>query len=182
MTVSSYKNNIDYKEIFSTICFLNNPKKIVEIGILDGYSLKSMAHHVAKDTEIEAYDIFDEFNGNSANENKLNSIFETYNNVNIKYGNFYFLADTFDIDSIDILHIDIANNGQVYEYVLNNYTDKLKKNGIIILEGGSVERDDIDWMNKYNKPKIRPVLDKFKSKYNILTMGDIPSITLVTKK
>lgn len=180
MIKSSYKNNIDYKEIFSTICFLNKPKKIVEIGILDGYSLKSMVDNVSSDTQIEAYDIFEEFNGNGANKDKLNNIFESYKNVNIQYGDFYNLANTFDSNNIDILHIDIANNGEVYEYVLNNYIDKIKKNGIIILEGGSVERDEIEWMNKYKKPKIKPVLDKFKNKYNILTIGNIPSITIIT--
>ena len=49
------------------------------------------------------------------------------------------------------------------------------------MEGGSDERDNIEWMNKYNKPKIKPVLQEFASKFNIKTIGNMPSITLITK-
>ena len=99
--------------------------------------------------------------------------------MSIEYGDFYKLKDTIDNNSIDLLHVDIANNGDVYEYVLNNYIDKMNKDGIIILEGGSIERDNIEWMNKYNKPKIKPIVDKYKDKYDILTMGNIPSISII---
>ena len=179
MIKSSYKNTIDYKDIFSTLCFLNNPNKIIEIGILDGYSLKSMADNVSINTQIEAYDIFEEFNGNRANKDKLNSIFETYKNVNIQYGNFYNLVDTIDNNSIDILHIDIANNGDTYEFAINNYMNKLTENGIMILEGGSEERDNVEWMKRYNKPKIYPILSKYKNQFKTITIGNIPSITII---
>ena len=58
---------------------------------------------------------------------------------------------------------------------------KLEKNGLIILEGGSKERDEIEWMNKYNKPKIGPVIENYKlnKNYKIATIGTIPSVTLV---
>lgn len=180
---SSYKNSLNYKDIFKTICFMHqNCKKIVEIGILDGYSLKTIADSVSNICQIDAYDIFDDFNGNRANKEKLNNIFTPYTNVNILYGDFYNLVNTFDNNSIDILHIDIANNGNIYEYVFNNYINKIKNNGIIVLEGGSNERDNIEWMNKYNYPKMKPILEQFSSTYNILTIGNIPSITIITKK
>ena len=180
---SSYMNNIDYSDIFKTICFLQkNPKKIIEIGILEGYSLKTMADNVSNNCEIVGYDIFEEFNGNCAKKEKLKKIFSEYSNVTINYGDYYKIYETFDNNSIDILHIDIANNGDVYEFALNKYYNKLTKNGIIILEGGSKERDNIDWMIKYNKPKINEVLSKYKTQYNIITIGNIPSITLISKK
>jgi len=34
----------------------------------------------------------------------------------------------------------------------------MKKGGVILLEGGSLERDNTEWMVKYNKPKIRPII------------------------
>lgn len=177
---SSYKNNIDYKDIFSTICFLHEPLKIIEFGILDGYSLKAMADTVNSICLIEGYDIFEEFNGNAANKEKLEKDFHLYPNISIHYGDFYKQLELLENNSIDILHIDIANNGDTYEFVFNNYISKMKKNGIIIMEGGSQERDNIEWMNKYNKPKINPILNKYSSKYNILTIGNIPSITIIT--
>lgn len=178
---SSYNNTINYSDIFKTICFLNKPKKVIEIGILNGYSLESMVKNVSSDCQICAYDIFDEFNGNRANQKQLCDYFAPYSNVTIQYGNFYKLVDKFQDNSVDIFHIDIANNGDVYKFVLNNYIKKLKPNGIILLEGGSNERDNVKWMNIYNKPKIKPVLEEYAPKFNIKTIGNMPSITLITK-
>jgi predicted O-methyltransferase YrrM len=176
---SSYKNNLDYKDIFDTLCFLKNPQKIVEIGILDGYSLKAMADNVSSSCQIDAYDIFEEFNGNGANKEKLSQTFTEYKNVNIQYGDFYKVIDNLCDESIDILHIDIANNGEVFEFALTKYITKIKKDGIIILEGGSKERDEIGWMNKYNKPKITPILNKYKDDFKIKIIGTLPSLTII---
>ena len=97
--------------------------------------------------------IFDEFNGNSANKELLVQRFSQHKNVNIDYGDFYKIHNNISDNSIDIIHIDIANNGETYEYAINNYISKLSENGILILEGGSEDRDNIEWMNKYDKPK-----------------------------
>ena len=57
--------------------------------------------------------------------------------------------------------------------------NKLKKNGILLLEGGSKERDNIEWMIKYKKPKINNIINKYKNKYEIITIGTVPSITII---
>lgn len=179
---SSYKNDINYGDILSTITFLTNPKKIIEIGLLEGYSSMKFVENSSSDTEIIGYDIFEKFNGNNANKNNLDLLFKKYNNVNIFEGNFYDLHNNIENESIDILHIDIANNGDIYEFVFKNYISKIKSNGILILEGGSNERDNIEWMKKYNKPKINPILIKYNDSYNIKTIGKIPSLTIIKKK
>ena len=56
---SSYKKN-NYDKVFQSICFSLNPKRIVEFGILEGYSLDCFIEY-AKDASIEANDLFDEF-------------------------------------------------------------------------------------------------------------------------
>ena len=179
---SSYNNNINFGDILSTITFLKHPQRIVEIGILDGYSLTKFVKNSSSDVHIDAYDIFDEFNGNHAIKEEVLQKFSNNTNVNIDYGDFYKVWRVYNDKSIDILHIDIANNGNVYEYMFQNYMSKLKDNGVIIMEGGSYDRDNIKWMIKYNKPKIQPLLDKYKNDYNIHTIGVIPSITIITKK
>lgn len=176
---SSYKNNINFGDLIETITYLKNPKKIVEFGILDGYSLEKFVNKASDKCIIEAYDIFDEFNGNHANEEEVNNKFSNNKNVMIKKADFYKSLNLFENNSIDILHIDIANNGDTYQFVFDNYINKIKKNGIIIIEGGSIERDNIYWMNKYNKKKINPILEKYKNKYNILIINKFPSITLI---
>ena len=182
MTKSSYLNNINYGDIFKTILFMINPTSIVEIGILDGFSLKTMADNTSNNCVIKAYDIFDEFNGNSADKEALQKDFLKNDNVTIEYGDFYKLCHDIQDNSIDLLHIDIANNGHVFEYVIKNYIKKIKRNGIIILEGGSNERDNVEWMNIYNKPKIQPIIEKYSSSVNIKVIGKIPSLSIITLK
>lgn len=176
---SSYNNNLNYSDLFKVICLLINPKQIVEIGVLNGYSLKSLCDNSSKTCKINAYDIFDEFNGNSANKEKILNEFKNYDNIKIEYGDYYKVVNTFQDNSIDILHIDIANNGTVFEFLFKNYIKKIKKGGVIILEGGTPERDNIEWMIKYNKKKIVPVIEKYKSIYEIKTFGTIPGITII---
>jgi len=179
---SSYNNKVDFGDIISTITFMNNPQKIVECGILEGYSLSKFIKSSSSNTSIDAYDIFDKFNGNHTIKDKIMKQFAPYQNVTIKYGDFYDIFKNYPDKSIDILHIDIANNGDVYEYMFKNYVNKVKDDGIILMEGGSENRDNIEWMIKYNKPKIQPILDKWSKVYNIKTIGDIPSITLIKNK
>ncbi len=174
---SSYNNTICFGDLIENVVFLKKPKSIIEIGILEGYSLKKMAD-ASEDSVIRAYDIFDKFNGNGANKDVVEK-FKQYENVSINDGDFYEIYKSLDNNSVDLLHIDIANNGDVYDFVFKNYLEKISNGGTIILEGGSHERDNIDWMLKYNKPKIQPIIELYKKTYNIKTFGVLPSITIV---
>lgn len=178
---SSYKNKIDFSNIFETILFLKNPEKIIEFGILDGYSLNVFANNISDNCSIEAYDLFDDFNGNHSNYKQIIELFKKYSNVQIKKGDFYKLVDNFKDNSIDIIHVDIANNGDTFEFAITKYMKKLKKDGIMILEGGSDERDNTAWMIKYNKPKIRNTIDKYVNIYDIYTLDQFPSMTIIKK-
>ena len=171
---SSYNSNLTYKELLESIIFLKNPKKIIEFGILEGFSLEVFASK--KDCQIEAYDIFDNFNGNRSSRDIVEK-FENHKNVSINYGDFYKKFLEIEDNSIDIIHIDIANNGDVYQFAIENYMKKLKNNGLLILEGGSEERDEVEWMNKYNKRKIKPYLKSLDLEWK--TIGNFPSITLI---
>jgi predicted O-methyltransferase YrrM len=178
--ISSYCASLNYGDIFTVLCKSVQPKTIAEFGILDGYSLKQMIENSDINCQINAYDIFDEFNGNGANKKKIVELFSSYQNVSICYGDFYETHKTMDNGSQDIVHIDIANNGEVYQFAFEHYLPKVSENGIMVLEGGSIERDNIEWMNKYNKPKIKPVLEA-NQHYKQCTIGTIPSITIIWK-
>ena len=178
---SSYNNKVDFGDIISTVTFIKNPKTIVECGILEGFSLSKFIENSNINTQIDAYDIFDKFNGNHAIKDKIVQQFNLYDNVTIDYGDFYDVYKKYNDKSIDILHIDIANNGDVYEYMFKNYINKVKDDGIILMEGGSNQRDHVEWMTKYNKPKIKPVLDKYMTNFDIKTIGGLPSLTIIKK-
>jgi len=179
MKSSYFNNDINYGDIITTSIFNQNPKLIVEFGILDGFSLKIFANHFP-DAEIKAFDIFDDFIGNGAKKDIIDK-FSTYKNVSIEYGDFYKKYN--DLNNIDILHIDIANNGDTYKFAIDHYLPLLNPNGILLLEGGSHERDHIDWMEKYKKPKIHPIIHNLKKRLDlkVQVIGSIPSITLITK-
>jgi len=83
---SSYKSKIDFGDIISTITFLRKPQKIVEFGILEGFSLMRFVENSSNTASIDAYDIFEKFNGNHAVKDKLDNIFNQYTNVNIQEG------------------------------------------------------------------------------------------------
>ena len=67
---SSYKEE-RFSKVLRTICLMKNPKKIVEFGILDGYSLDCFIESTEDDCEILAYDLFEEFPYNSAKFDSL---------------------------------------------------------------------------------------------------------------
>lgn len=174
---SSYKKN-NYDKIFQSICFSLNPKKIVEFGILEGYSLDCFIKY-GENSFIEANDLFEDFPYNSANFDFIKNKYIENLNVSINKRNFYKSVNCYEDNSIDILHIDIANTGEVFEFSIQNYLPKVR--GIMILEGGSEERDNIEWMIKYNKPKIQPILEKYSNCVKIMVLDDFPSITLIKK-
>lgn len=174
---SSYKEN-NYDKVFQSICFTLKPQKIVEFGILEGYSLDSFVKY-GGDAIIEANDLFDEFPYNAADYGFVTNKYKDNSNVFINKKNFYDAVEDYEDNSIDILHIDIANNGDVFEFAIQNYLPKVC--GVMILEGGSVERDNVEWMWKYGKPTIQPVLQKYSDNVRIEVLDDYPSITLISK-
>ena len=175
---SSYlEKDLNYGDLLGSITNLINPKKIVEIGILDGYSLECFAKNSGKTTDIIAYDLFDDFVGNHSYKDQLDKMFKNSTNVSINKGNFYEVYET--INDVDIIHIDIANNGDVFEFAIKNYLPKLSAKGILIFEGGSISRDNVEWMHKYNKPLIQPILEKYANLLNIKTYGEFPSLTVI---
>ena len=174
---SSYASKIDFGDVIATLVFMVNPKRIVEFGILEGFSLSRMVESCSDDCKIDAYDIFDKFNGNAAVRSSIESRFSP--RVGIHEVDYYAQCESFEDESIDILHIDIANDGDTYETAINRYMNKIATGGVMILEGGSKERDNLDWMIKYEKRKIVPVLEKYEGRYK--TIESYPSMTIIMK-
>lgn len=171
---SSYKTHLNYEDIFKTVLFFTSGLNVVEFGILDGFSLRCLEKY-AKDATITAYDIFEDFNGNHAVEEHVRKEFAD-TMVDIRRGDLYDVLPKMEENSIDVLHVDIANDGDVYEFVLK-HTNKVKVGGIILMEGGSEDRDTVDWMVKYDKRKIKPVLDACALRHS--TVGRVPSMTII---
>ena len=84
---SSYRQN-NFDSIFKIICENIKPKSVLEIGILDGYSLNSFVRYTSNETKIVAIDLFDEYKYKNSNYEFINNSFNKYKNVEISHGDF----------------------------------------------------------------------------------------------
>jgi NAD-dependent SIR2 family protein deacetylase len=59
-----------------------------------------------------------------------------------------------------LLHIDIGNTVNIIESTYNSVSDQIKSCDSLIFEGGSLERDEVHWMKKFNKTSICSLKEK----------------------
>ena len=173
---SSYKENDLGKTLYDTVIRLK-PKIIVEFGTLHGYSAiaMAMACHENKYGHITCYDLWDTY------PYRHSTMDETRANIE-KYGlSSYITLKQMDFDDwilttpkFDLLHLDISNDGLTFKkaYDALNYFDA----GTIILEGGSEERDNVEWMKKYDRTTMNSI--KEYTGYAILN-DKFPSISMM---
>ena len=69
--------------------------------------------------------------------------------------NAFKVHDQYKDNSVDILHVDISNDGDTVRRIMKLWNSKIVDGGLIMFEGGSLERDEIEWMKKYNKESLR---------------------------
>lgn len=180
---SSYHQE-KFSKVFKALCFSMNPKKIVEFGVLDGYSLDCFLDSTDEGCSIEAYDLFEDFPYNAAD---FGAISQKYSNVpperlKIIKADIFKSIEFLKPDEIDIIHVDVANNGETYQFCIDKFLPILKSGGILLMEGGSEERDNCEWMVKYDKPKIREVLNKYSEVLDIKVFSEFPSLTMIKLK
>ena len=181
---SSYKES-GYQCLFYALVKLLSPNKICEIGVLQGFSLLSMASALKKNNqgEIFGYDLFDDYefkNERMINvQSRINEA-ELSEFANIKKHDAFSVSS--EVEKTDILHVDISNNGNTVEQFFLQWKDKVNK--LMIFEGGGSDRDEINWMVKFQKPPISPVLSKLSNQFQewqFVTLEVYPSVTLCRK-
>jgi predicted O-methyltransferase YrrM len=179
-TTSSYEIN-DFGKDLAQLVKAINPNFIVEVGIGNGYSLKSFVDNAGHDCDIYAVDLFDDFPFNRADYKTIRKMFHRYINIGIAKGDFFTFHENLIDNTVDIIHIDVANDGDKYEFAVENYLPKVKQGGVMLLEGGSEERDNVEWMVKYNKKKINPYLKSISKLHHITIIDKFPSLTIIKK-
>lgn len=184
---SSYKKN-NYGDLFTSLVKIHKPSICVEYGLLDGYSTIHIAEGLKQNSKghLFSFDIFEDFEFNHANyDNIVNnvSLFELDNFVTIDKGNFYdpFEFRKFKINSIDFMHVDVANTGETIDCFCKSWWKRISFGGIVVFEGGSILRDsEIEWMkNKKPISNFNKIIGQF---FNYTVINSYPSITLLTKK
>mgnify|MGYP003631397541 CR=1 FL=1 len=151
---SSYNVNNIGKTLYDTVRKLK-PKKIIDFGLLYGYSTVCLAQAVRDNGfgEVLGYDLFEEYKYKKS----IRSIVE-YNLQYYQLNRYVTLVKKDynkwlqENEEFDLLHLDISNTGDVINSIHQKHPDKK-----IIFEGGSVKRDDIDWVKKYKASPINPL-------------------------
>lgn len=186
-SLSSYKK-ANYSLIFAHLVKKYRPKRISEFGVLGCYSFLSFALAIQKnslDSEVHGYDLFEDYPYTKFKLSDAKSLVLKYIKRDIAYlhkvnvFNSNIIPEELGISSM--AHIDLSNDGDTYEHFLNYM--ETHTNFCLIFEGGSKERDLVEWMVKYKKKPINNILEKSAKleSLSIVVINDFPSLTIVTK-
>ena len=113
---SSYQLNNLGETLYKWVRFLK-PEKIVEFGVLNGYSTIAMAQALRENGKgkIKVYDLFDKYEYNHSNIEKLVKNLQEYgvlDFVEIEEKNFFDWVK--NPEQFDLLHLDISNYSVCY--------------------------------------------------------------------
>lgn len=167
---SSYRENDLGKTLYDLVLDLK-PKKIIEFGTLNGYSAIAMA--MALDRlgrgKIHCYDLWSKYPHKHTSMQDCESNIRAYgleHYIELNYGDFW----SWEPEEYDLIHIDLSNDGDILKKVIEKLGDF---KGYIVFEGGSKERDNVEWMVKYKKTPIAGSIE-----YDILNPL-FPSISII---
>jgi len=191
--MTSYEKN-NYGSVLRALVLGRQPQLVVECGVLDGYS----AFHISNALRFNrkkrgirsiffAYDLFEDYEYHHGNMEDVMEMLKTSNldwDCNLFKANAFEIYEDYEDNTIDFLHFDISNDGDILLRMLDTWGKKIHNEGIIAFEGGSIERDQ-GWIKKYNKKPIRPELINNPDVYNnwdIQIFDPFPSMTLLWRK
>jgi len=178
---TSYKAH-GYGHFFYWLTRVLKPSLCVEIGVLQGFSLLTVASALRDNGSgnIDGFDLFEDY---PYHHDKYAKVTERIESLGLRPWATAHCADAMDVhksfDTVDYLHVDISNNGNTYREIFEQWAGKVKK--VILLEGGSPHRDQVEWMIQYNKPPICPALDEIRDGYpnwDIFVLDPFPSLTV----
>jgi hypothetical protein len=192
--ISSYAKN-SLGEILLTYVKCFRPLMAVELGVLDGYSTTFIAQGLKINKErwgvnshLDAYDLWDLYpykHGNINIVDKLLIDLDLVNFVSLMQGDAFSVWQNYPDKSIHFLHVDISNTGEILRDIMALWDKKIYQGGIIAFEGGSQERDEVEWMRLYKKTSIKKELETnliIKRNYIYATYLQFPSLTVLYKK
>ena len=180
---SSYEKS-NYGEFFYGLMRLYQPKKVVELGTKAGYS----AYHIARGFKangkgtLDCYDLWEKYQFKSVPQSVAQENLKEFSNIlQLELRNAIGVDKKYK--TVDILHVDLSNEGGILKKIIPHWIDKVSQ--MIIAEGGSKERDQVEWMIKYKKMPIAKWLADFarkRSDIEYITIEPFPSVTIIRKK
>ncbi len=192
--MSSYEKN-NYGKVFEVLVEASRPVILVELGVFNGYSTLHIAKGIKLNKErhnlnghLDSYDLFEDYQYKHGVQAEVETLlFENglKDYVTVKKGDAYKVASNYEDKSIHFLHVDISNTGKIVRDIMEVWDKKIYQGGYIIFEGGTDERDNIDWMKKYNMEPIRKEIEtnpRIQKNYVYGTYMEFPSMTVTLKK
>jgi predicted O-methyltransferase YrrM len=175
---SSYKEHNLAQTLYDYVR-QSKPQTIVEFGCLYGYSTVAMALALKKNGtgKIFCYDLWEDYPYKHTTQSTTLQNLKRYgveDYVELVHGDYYawLQAPT----NFDLLHLDISNDGLVIQKTYDSLTNQLRAGSVVLFEGGSEERDRVEWMLNYNKQPIQST--KQSTGYEILN-NSFPSISVL---
>lgn len=191
---SSYVAN-NYADAFRAIVSAIEPKLCVELGCLEGYSTIAIAQGL-KDNHrkggahgcVVGHDLFEDYPYHSS------TMVQTQKNVDeagvsefvmLRRGNAMDAHELYEERAVDLIHVDLSNTGDTVKSVMQNWDSKMVYGGVILIEGGTEERDKVPWMIDSKAPPIKRELERnqiIKENYIFGTYMKFPGLTHLLKK
>ncbi len=142
------------------------PKIIVEFGVLFGFSTVCMAQALRdlnNNGKIYAFDLWEQSDYNHGQtiqivQDNLDK-FNLQQFVNLKQGGD--ISYISDIEDIDLIHIDINNDGDKLKKLITDIKSIEDNKSDILFEGGIDDRDACWWMKKFDKTPISDIKNQF---------------------
>ena len=159
---SSFQQNDLGKTLYDIVMGLR-PKRIIEFGTLHGYSAIAMAQALQdiqfpdkkgrptkESGHIVSYDLLNEYNFNRgdieiARTNAKKYGVEDY--ITFAQGD----LRKWSPEPTDMIFVDISNTGDTLKLIAAKFRGL---DAVVYFEGGTLERDRVSWMVKYNKPPM----------------------------
>jgi predicted O-methyltransferase YrrM len=191
---SSYAIN-NYDAVFKSIVSAVQPTVCVELGVLEGYSAIAMASGLKENFEksggrghLSAYDLFEsyQFRNSPIEQTRMNiEAAGVADFVTLYQANAYGVQEEYQDNSVHLLHVDLSNTGSTIRIIIDAWDVKMVQGGIILFEGGTEERDNVEWMKKYDGAPIKSELENnpiIAAKYVFATYMKFPGLTCLLKK
>lgn len=185
---SSYALN-NYGQVFMAIVDAFKPHMVVELGCLHGYSTKHIAEGMKRNGigSMDVFDLFEDYPFKHGTQTEVQKMLDEnkYSFVRLHKQDAFEVYKQYANASVSLVHVDLSNTGDTVKKIMEQWHDKLVHGGIILFEGGSGDRDQIEWMRKYNKPSIKTELETnaiIRDNYIFATYFKYPSLTMLLKR
>lgn len=175
---SSYRENDIGKTLYNLVLELK-PKIVIEFGCLYGYSTVAigMALKHLGEGKLISYDLFEKYPYKHSTKSLTQQNVERYKVEDyIEFKEMDYNQWLLNPDKFDLLHLDISNTGDTILNTKQHLHTQIENGSKVVFEGGSLERDNVEWVKKYSTTPINYI--KKYVNYEVIN-PNFPSLSII---